>query len=184
MVLTILSASLYSIRYELCVNVAHNCNCVFIKLCIDILLLKTFKVYHYQSPGWHSFTYLLIYLFLWFENFMCIWYVLLKSSSHALLSNSLPISHHFPSSSCALFLNEGSTYSFLLAFSQFFLFSSECALCYNKGGCLGGWENHSIMRTWVQFLRPSKETRQPRTVAILELANRDWKTLGVQRAPG
>lgn len=183
MVLTILSASLYSIRYELCVNVVHNCNCVFMKLCIDILLLKTFKVYHYQSPGWHSLTYLFIYF-----------YGLKISYAYDMFCSNPPPMPSFPIPylsltisplhSCALFLNEGSTYSFLLAFSQFFLFSSECALCYNKGGCLGGWENHSIMRTWVQFLRPNKEIRHPRTVAILELANRDWKTLGVQRAPG
>lgn len=62
---TVSSASLHFIKCELSMNSAYSCNCVLMKLRIDVLLLKTFKVYQSWSLSWHSFCESSIYLLLY-----------------------------------------------------------------------------------------------------------------------
>lgn len=72
---TVSSASIYFTKCELSMNSAYSFNCGFMKLCIDVLLLKTFKVYQYWSFSWHPFCEAFIYLLLWFEHFIHAYYV-------------------------------------------------------------------------------------------------------------
>lgn len=115
---TVSSASLHFIKCELSMNSAYSCNCVFMKLCIFVLLLKTFKVYQYWSLRWHSFCESFIYLLLWFEHFIHAYYMFWSVTP---LVPSSPIPQLTPmifffSISWILFLNLMSTESCLFAF--------------------------------------------------------------------
>lgn len=114
---TVSSASLHFIKCELSMNSAYSCNCVFMKLCIFVLLLKTFKVYQYWSLRWHSFCESFIYLLLWFEHFIHAYYMFWSVTPLVPSSNSSTNPNDFFSSiSWILFLNLMSTESCLFAF--------------------------------------------------------------------